>query len=91
MFSVLFNLSGCVYAKYNAADGKEELTVISLLKEVDGFSADRKKDSFNIMIDKTRSSDPFEGLAELIETWTQLQNMGISYTPPGTTIPFPVE
>ena len=88
---IAMQLNGCVYATYSAKDGEEKLRVISIFKEVDGFSADREKDSFNIMIDKTRSSDPFEGLSNLLDQWNQLQSLGLSYTPPGATVPFPVE
>jgi len=75
-------LQGCVYATYNAEQGKESLKVISLLKEVDGFSADRNAEEFNIEIDKTRGDDPFEGLADLLDSWNELQSMGLYYSPP---------
>lgn len=82
---VASQLMGCVYATYNATQGNEELRVISLFKEVDGFSADRIGEEFAIEIDKTRGNDPFEGLADLIQSWQQLQEMGIQYEPPEAT------
>ena len=88
---ILFTLQGCVYATYNAEDGKEALRVLSLFKEVDGFSADRDENQFHIMIDKTRSADPFEGLADLLEQVDTLRSMGISYDPPDAVVPFPVD
>ena len=71
-----------MYATYNAQQGAEELRVISIFKEVDGFSADRIGEEFSIDIDKSRSGDPFDGLSDLLESWNQLEEMGISYTAP---------
>jgi len=79
---VASQLTGCVYATYNAQQGQEALRVISLFKEVDGFSADRVGEEFAIEIDKTRGNDPFEGLAELLRSWNELQAMGITYAQP---------
>ena len=91
LLATILCLQACVYATYNAEDGKEALRVISLFKEVDGFSADREQHKFNIRIDKTRSGDPFEGLADLLDQWNKLQAMGINYTAPPVEVPYVVE
>jgi hypothetical protein len=88
LIGIVLCLQGCVYATYNSAEGMESLRVISLFKEIDGFAAER--DDFSIIIDKTRSQDPFEGLADLIESWDELQSMGLRYEPP-VEIPYRVE
>ena len=73
---------GCVSISYTQENGKENLEVKTLFKSLDGLWAERDKETgFSIIIDKTYTHDPMRAVAELMETYQELQSMGIRYDP----------
>ena len=78
---VIFVTSGCAYITYTATGDNETLEIKTLWKSLDGLAAGRDGEDFTIIIDKTNTHDPLAGLAELIELYNEVTDMGLRYDP----------
>ena len=79
---IVLSIAGCVSINYEAQAGRETLQVKTLFKSLDGLWAERDGETvFSIIIDKTYTHDPIRAIAELLETYEELSNLGIRYDP----------
>lgn len=74
-------LTGCVTVEYHRSDVAEDLVVKTLFKSLDGLYSSRDELGFEIIIDKTHTKNPLDGLTELLDAWGELQTMGLRYDP----------
>jgi hypothetical protein len=78
---ILAQVTGCVSVEYHRTDTTEDLKVTTFLKSLDGLYSNRDETGFEIIIDKTYSQNPLEGIEDLLEAWKELQTMGLRYDP----------
>lgn len=81
VLTLMLLLTGCVSVEYHRTASTEDLKVTTFLKSLDGLYSNRDETGFEIIIDKTYSQNPLEGIEDLLEAWKELQMMGLRYDP----------